>query len=315
MIEFEKPNIECLVDDRINNYGKFVCEPLERGYGITLGNALRRVLLSSLPGAAITGVKIEGVQHEFTTIPNIVEDVMEIILNLKSVRFKMDTQEPKKLTLKHKGAGVITAGDIKTVDGIGVLNKDLVIATASEGANLVMELTVEKGRGYNTVERNKKENEDINYIAIDSIFTPVKKVNYVIENTRVGDRTDYDRLVLEVWTDGSLTTEESISLAAKIMSSHLELFIDLTDVVRKVQVMLEPKKEEDLEVLDRKVEDLEFSKRPMNCLKIKEIKTVRDLISYTKEEVKKFKNLGAKSLEEIVNKVEELGLEFKKEDK
>jgi len=265
MIEFEKPNIECLVDDRINNYGKFVCEPLERGYGITLGNALRRVLLSSLPGAAITGVKIEGVQHEFTTIPNIVEDVMEIILNLKSVRFKMDTQEPKKLTLKHKGAGVITAGDIKTVDGIEVLNKDLVIATASEGANLVMELTVEKGRGYNTVERNKKENEDINYIAIDSIFTPVKKVNYVIENTRVGDRTDYDRLVLEVWTDGSLTTEESISLAAKIM--------------------------------------------------IKEIKTVRDLISYTKEEVKKFKNLGAKSLEEIVNKVEELGLEFKKEEK
>ena len=178
-----------------------------------------------------------------------------------------------------------------------------------------MELTVEKGRGYNTVERNKKENEDINYIAIDSIFTPVKKVNYVIENTRVGDRTDYDRLVLEVWTDGSLTTEESISLAAKIMSSHLELFIDLTEVVRKVQVMLEPKKEEDLEVLDRKVEDLEFSKRPMNCLKIKEIKTVRDLISYTKEEVKKFKNLGAKSLEEIVNKVEELGLEFKKEEK
>lgn len=314
MIEFEKPTIECLVDDKATNYGKFTCEPLERGYGITLGNALRRILLSSLPGAAITGVKVDGIDHEFTNIPNVVEDVMEIILNLKSVRFKMDTQEPKKLNLKFKGAGEIFASDIKEVDGVEVLNKDLYLATASQGANVNIELTVEAGRGYNSVAVNQKEDESINFIAVDSIFTPVKKVNYTIENTRVGNRVDYDRLVLEVWTDGSLTPQESVSLAANIMTSHLALFIDMAESVKDVEVMVEPKDSEGDEQLNTKIEELGFSKRPMNCLKIKEIKTLGQLLSYTRDEVSKFKNLGTKSLEEIENKVAELGLDFRKED-
>lgn len=314
MLEFEKPNVECIERSKDNTYGKFVCEPLERGYGITLGNSLRRILLSSLPGTAITGIKIEGVEHEFMTIPNVVEDVTEIILNLKDVRFKMDTLETKVLKLDVKTAGEITAGDIKTDSDIEVLNKGLYIATASEGVNLKMELYVEKGRGYNTVERNRKQGMDINYIPIDSIFTPVKKVNYTIQKTRVGNRIDFDKLIIEVWTDGSILPDEAIGLASKIMSSHLSLFIELTERAKQTEVMAEIAKDEKEQVLLKSVEDLGLSKRPLNCLKIKEIKTVADLVDYTLDEVKKFKNLGAKSLTELVDKVKELGLEFKKED-
>lgn len=314
MLEFEKPNVECIERSKDNTYGKFVCEPLERGYGITLGNSLRRILLSSLPGTAITGIKIEGVEHEFMTIPNVVEDVTEIILNLKDVRFKMDTLETKVLKLDVKTAGEITARDIKTDSDIEVLNKGLYIATASEGVNLKMELYVEKGRGYNTVERNRKQGMDINYIPIDSIFTPVKKVNYTIQKTRVGNRIDFDKLIIEVWTDGSILPDEAIGLASKIMSSHLSLFIELTERAKQTEVMAEIAKDEKEQVLLKSVEDLGLSKRPLNCLKIKEIKTVADLVDYTLDEVKKFKNLGAKSLTELVDKVKELGLEFKKED-
>lgn len=314
MLEFEKPNVECIERSKDNTYGKFVCEPLERGYGITLGNSLRRILLSSLPGTAITGIKIEGVEHEFMTIPNVVEDVTEIILNLKDVRFKMDTLETKVLKLDVKTAGEITAGDIKTDSDIEVLNKGLYIATASESVNLKMELYVEKGRGYNTVERNRKQGMDINYIPIDSIFTPVKKVNYTIQKTRVGNRIDFDKLIIEVWTDGSILPDEAIGLASKIMSSHLSLFIELTERAKQTEVMAEIAKDEKEQVLLKSVEDLGLSKRPLNCLKIKEIKTVADLVDYTLDEVKKFKNLGAKSLTELVDKVKELGLEFKKED-
>lgn len=313
MIEFEKPNIECVEYDINNRYAKFVCEPLERGYGITLGNALRRVLLSSLPGVAITGVKLEGIQHEFTSIPNIVEDFMEIILNLKSLRFKSSVDK-KVLVLKHKDAGEITGASIKADAEVEVLNPELHIATASKGANFNLELTVEKGRGYRSAEQNIKEGTDINYLPIDSIFTPVKKVNYSIENTRVGDRVDYDKLVLEIWTDGSLNPEEALSLAAKVMNSHLELFIGLTDVAKGMQVMVEPKEELETKMYNTKVEELGLSKRPLNCLKIKEIITLGDLLSYTRDEVSKFKNLGSKSLQEIVDKVAELGLEFKKEE-
>jgi DNA-directed RNA polymerase, alpha subunit len=314
MIEFEKPNVECVERNKENTYGKFVCEPLERGYGITLGNALRRILLSSLPGAAITGIKIDGVQHEFTTIPNIVEDVMEIILNLKSVRFKMETNEPTIIKLNVNKEGEIVAGDIEVPAGLEVLNKELYIATASEGVNLKMEMTVEKGRGYNTVERNRKQDSEINYLAIDSIFTPVKKVNYTTENTRVGDKTDFEKLVMEIWTDGSLTPDEAIGIAAKIMYSHLDLFIELSEKAKQTEVMVESEEDTIENILNLSIDELGLSKRPLNCLRIQEVKTVSELIDFTLDEVKKFKNLGAKSLQEIVDKVAELGLEFKKED-
>lgn len=314
MLEFEKPVVECVEKNDENNYGKFVCEPLERGYGITLGNSLRRILLSSLPGAAITGIKIDGVQHEFTTIENVVEDVMQIILNLKDVRFKMDSNEPKTIKLSYQGAGIVTAGNIETVDGIEVINTDLYLFTASEGAKVNMEMTVEKGRGYNTVERNRKQGMDVNYLAIDSIFTPIKKVNYSTENIRFNDRTDYEKLIIEVKTDGSITPEEAVGMAAKIMYKHLTLFVDMTEKARELSVMSQNTVEEVDSVLQRSVEDLGLSKRPLNCLRIKEIKTVAELTNFTLDEVKKFKNLGAKSLEEIVDKVAELNLEFRKED-
>ena len=227
MIEFEKPNIKCLEIDNEKNYAKFVCEPLERGYGVTIGNSLRRILLSSLPGSAITSVKIDGVVHEFSTIANVVEDVPEIILNLKSVRLKLDKNEEKVLRINYKGEGEVTAGDIITDGTVEVLNPDLHIATVAKGGTLVMEMTADMGRGYNTAEKNKKPEQPLGVLPIDSIFTPVKKVNYKVENTRVGQRVDYDKLTIEVWTDGSLKPYEALSLAAKVMKSHLELFIDL----------------------------------------------------------------------------------------
>ena len=238
MIEFEKPNIECLEADNERNYAKFMCEPLERGYGMTIGNSLRRIMLSSLPGAAITSVKIEGVVHEFSTVPGVVEDVPEIIVNLKSVRLKMEENEEKTIRIDFKGPGDVTAADIITDSSIEILNPYLHIATVAEGAHLQMEMTVDRGRGYNVAEKNKKEGMPINVLPIDSIYTPVKKVNYSVENTRVGQTVDYDKLVIEVWTDGSLKPYEALSLAAKVMTSHLELFIYLSEAAKNTQVMI-----------------------------------------------------------------------------
>ncbi len=314
MIEFEKPNIECLELNEEENYAKFSCEPLERGYGMTIGNSLRRILLSSLPGAAITSVKIEGVVHEFSTIPNVVEDVPEIIVNLKNVRIKSHENEEKTIKIDFKGEGEITAGDIITDSSIEILNKDLHIATVAEGGNVQMEMTVETGRGYNTAEKNKKPNQAIGVIPIDSIFTPVKKVNYKVENTRVGQMVDYDKLVIEVWTDESLKPYEAISLAAKVMTGHLELFVELSETAKNTQVMIEKEESRKEKVLEMPIEELELSVRSYNCLKRAGISTVEDLANKTEDDMMKVRNLGKKSLDEVMNKLYSLGLEFAKED-
>ncbi len=314
MIEFEKPNIKCLEIDNEKNYAKFVCEPLERGYGITIGNSLRRILLSSLPGSAITSVKIEGVLHEFSTIPNVVEDVPEIIVNLKNVRLKLDKNEEKTLRINFKGEGEVTAGDIMTDGTVEILNPDLHIATISEGGSLVMELTAEMGRGYNTAEKNKKENQPLGVLPIDSIYTPVKKVNYSVENTRVGQMVDYDKLTIEVWTDGSLKPYEALSLAAKVMTGHLDLFIDLSEATKNTQVMIEKEEFKKEKVLEMSIEDLELSVRSFNCLKRANISTVEDLTNKTEADMMKVRNLGKKSLDEVTNKLHSLGLDFAKED-
>lgn len=314
MIEFEKPNIECLEIDETNNYAKFVCEPLERGYGVTIGNSLRRILLSSLPGCAITSVKIEGVLHEFSTIPNVVEDVPEVIVNLKNVRLKFDGNEEKKLRINFKGEGEVTAADIQTDGTVEILNPDLHIATVSEGGNLVMELTADRGRGYNSSEKNKKTNQDISVLPIDSIYTPVKKVNYHVENTRVGQMVDYDKLTIEVWTDGSLKAHEALSLAAKVMTGHLELFIDLSETTKNTQVMVEKEESKKEKVLEMSIEELELSVRSYNCLKRANISTVEDLISKSESEMMKVRNLGKKSFDEVTAKLHSLGLDFAQED-
>ncbi len=314
MIEFEKPNIKCLEIDNDSNYAKFVCEPLERGYGVTIGNSLRRILLSSLPGSAITGVKIDGVMHEFSTIPNVVEDVPEIILNLKSVRLKLDKNEEKVLRVNFKGEGEVTAKDIVTDGTVEVLNPDLHIATVSEGGSLVMELTADMGRGYNTAEKNKKPDQPLGVLPIDSIYTPVKKVNYSVENTRVGQRVDYDKLTIEVWTDGSLKPYEALSLAAKVMTGHLELFIDLSETTKNTQVMIEKEESKKEKVLEMSIEDLELSVRSFNCLKRAGISTVEDLTNKSEADMMKVRNLGKKSLDEVTNKLHSLGLDFVKEE-
>ena len=314
MIEFEKPNIECLEVDDANNYAKFVCEPLERGYGITIGNSLRRILLSSLPGSAITSVKIEGVLHEFTTVPNVVEDVPEIIINLKNVRLKLDKNEQKTLRINFNGAGEVTAGDIETDGTVEVLNPDLHIATVSEGGHLVIDMTAEMGRGYNTAEKNKKPEQAIGVLPIDSIYTPVKKVNYSVENTRVGQMVDYDKLTIEVWTDGSLKPYEALSIAAKVMTGHLELFIDLSETAKNTQVMVEKEESKKEKVLEMSIEDLELSVRSFNCLKRAAISTVEDLTNKTEADMMKVRNLGKKSLDEVTNKLHALGLDFAKEE-
>ena len=275
MIEFERPNIKCLEIDNETNHAKFVCEPLERGYGVTIGNSLRRILLSSLPGAAITSVKIEGVVHEFSTIPNVVEDVPEIIVNLKMVRLKLHENEEKTIRIDVKGEGEVKAGDIITDSSVEVLNPDLHIATLSEGAHLQMEMTVDMGRGYNSAEKNKKENMPLGVLPIDSIYTPVKKVNYAVENTRVGQNIDFDKLTIELWTDGSLAPYEALSLAAKVMTSHLELFIDLSETAKNTQVMIEKEENKKEKVLEMSIEDLELSVRSFNCLKRAGISTDR----------------------------------------
>lgn len=314
MIEFEKPNIECLEIDEANNYAKFVCEPLERGYGVTIGNSLRRILLSSLPGCAITSVKINGVLHEFSCIPNVVEDVPEVIVNLKNVRLKFDGNEEKILRINFKGEGEVFASDIQTDGTVEILNPDLHIATVSEGGSLVMEMTADRGRGYNSSEKNKNPNQDISVLPIDSIYTPVKKVNYQVENTRVGQMVDYDKLSIEVWTDGSLKAHEALSLAAKVMTGHLELFIDLSETTKNTQVMVEKEESKKEKVLEMSIEELELSVRSYNCLKRANISTVEDLIRKSETEMMKVRNLGKKSFDEVTAKLHSLGLDFAQED-
>ena len=314
MIEFEKPNIECLAIDDTENYAKFVCEPLERGYGMTIGNSLRRILLSSLPGAAITTVKIDGVAHEFSTIPNVVEDVPEIIVNLKSVRLKMFDNQEKIISIDFKGEGEVKAGDIIADSSIEVLNPDLHIATVAEGGHLHMEMTVDKGRGYNVAEKNKDLSKAIDVLPIDSIFTPVKKVNYSVQNTRVGQMVDFDKLTIEVWTDGSLKAHEALSLAAKVMTGHLELFIDLSETAKNTKVMIEKEESKKEKVLEMLIEELELSVRSYNCLKRAGITTVEDLANKTEADMMKVRNLGKKSLDEVTNKLHDLGLDFVKEE-
>ena len=314
MIEFEKPNIECLAINEDESYGKFVCEPLERGYGMTIGNSLRRILLSSLPGAAITSVKIEGVLHEFSSIPNVIEDVPEIIVNLKSVRLKMHENEVKTIKIDFNGEGEVKAGDIITDSSIEILNPDLHIATVAEGGFLHMEMTVDRGRGYNVAEKNKTQNQAIDVLPIDSIFTPVKKVNYQVENTRVGQMVDYDKLTIEVWTDGSLKAYEALSLAAKVMTGHLELFIDLSETAKNTKVMVEKAESKRERILEMPIEDLELSVRSYNCLKRAGISTVQDLANKTEADMMKVRNLGKKPLDEVTNKLHSLELNFASEE-
>ena len=310
MIEFEKPKIECLKLDNDNMYAKFVCEPLERGYGVTIGNSLRRILLSSLPGAAITSIKIDGVQHEFATIPGIIEDVVEIILNLKSVRLKITDNEEKALRIDVDGEGEVTAADIVTDGTVEVLNPNQHICTITEGGKLHMELTANRGRGYNSSTKNKNPEQPIGVIAIDSIYTPVKKVNFFVENTRVGQITDYDKLTIELWTDGSLLPHEALSLAAKVMNEHLDLFIDLSEATKNTEIMIEKEESKKEKVLEMTIEELDLSVRSYNCLKRAGIANVEDLTNKTEDDMMKVRNLGRKSLEEVTNKLHSLGLDF-----
>ncbi len=312
MIEIEKPRIEWVNKDG-DSYGRFVVEPLERGYGTTLGNSLRRILLSSLPGAAVTSVKIEGVLHEFSTIPHVREETPEILLNLKELRMKIHSQEPQVLIVDAQGEGEVRAGDIKAPAEVEILNPELVIATLEEGGKLYMEITAQVGRGYVTAERNKFPNQPIGVIPVDSIFSPIRKVNFNIEDTRVGQITDYDRLTLDVWTDGSIRADEAISLGAKILSKHLSLFINLTEKVDEVEIASEDGENDKEKILEMTIEELDLSVRSYNCLKRAGINTVEELIRRSDEEMMKVRNLGKKSLEEVQNKLKELGLTLRKD--
>lgn len=314
MIEIEKPKIEIIDINEDNTYGKFVVEPLERGYGTTLGNSLRRILLSSLPGAAVSSIKIQGVLHEFSTIPGVVEDVSEIILNIKNIAAIMHADEPVMLKIEAEGPREITAGDIITGSDVEILSKDLHIATLEDDAKLYMELEMTRGRGYVPAERNKKENQPIGVLPIDSIYTPVKKVNFKVENTRVGQITDYDKLTLEVWTDGTIKPDEATSLGAKILNEHLNLFITLTDHVNDVEIMVEKEEDKKEKVLEMTIEELDLSVRSYNCLKRAGINTVEELTQKSEEDMMKVRNLGKKSLEEVQQKLAELGLGLKNSD-
>ena len=315
MIGIEKPNIETVERTADGKYAKFVAEPLERGYGITLGNSLRRVLLSSLPGYAITSVKIDGIMHEFSTIPGVKEDVTEIVLNLKNVILKIDGEEPKNLYIKAQGAGEILAGDIICSSDVEILNPELHIATLNEDANVTMELTCDKGRGYVSAERNKAILKPIiGVIAIDSIYTPVLKVNYTVENTRVGQITDYDKLTLEVWTNGTISATDAVSLGAKILNEHLSLFGDLSAEVFEQDFLVETTDDSKEQVLKMTIEELDLSVRSFNCLKRAAINTVEDLIDKSEEDMMKVRNLGRKSLDEVVAKLQALGFALRKED-
>ena len=307
IVEIEKARIECVEVADNGRYGKFVIEPLERGFGHTLGNSLRRVLLSSLPGVAVSSVHIEGVQHEFSTIPGVKEDVTEIILNLKGLAAKMYSDAPKKVFIDLVGPCELTAGDIKVDDEVEIINPDMHIATLNEDAHLRMSLTLEKGRGYVSADKNKNPQMPIGEIPMDSIFTPIYKVNYSVVDTRVGQTTDYDRLTLEIWTNGTLKPEEAISGAAKILSEHLSLFVSLTDQVMPVS-MVQPEDDKKEKVLEMTIEELELSVRAYNCLKRAGINSVAELVQRNQEDMMKVRNLGRKSLEEVEQKLQELGL-------
>jgi len=311
MIEIEKPKIECIEMSEDYTFGKFVVEPLERGYGTTLGNSLRRILISSLPGVAVTSIKIDGVLHEFSTIPGVAEDVTEIILNIKNLALKMHGENTKIIKIDVQGEKEIKASDIICDADVEIINKDLHIATVDEGHRLYMEMTVEMGRGYQTSEKNKQPGQPIGIIPIDSIFTPVRKVNYLVENTRVGQVTDFDKLVLEVWTDGTIKPDEAISFGAKILSEHLKLFITLTEHVGNVEIMVEKEEDKKEKVLEMTIEELDLSVRSFNCLKRAGINTVEELTQRTEEDMMKVRNLGKKSLEEVQQKLEALGLSLK----
>ncbi len=301
MLEIERPKIECI--EASDKHGVYVVEPLERGFGTTLGNSLRRVLLSSLPGVAVTSLKIDGVLHEFSTIEGIKEDVTEIILNLKELSARLFTDQPKTVVIDARGEREVTAADIITDSEVEIVNTDLHIATLNQDARLYMEITLEKGRGYATAEKNKRHSTPIGILPIDSIFTPVRKVNFTVENTRVGQITDYDKLKLEIWTNGSIRPDEAASLAAKVMNEHLTLFVNLTEHLGSVEILVEPEDEKKEKVLEMTIEELDLSVRSYNCLKRAGINTVEELVQKNEEEMMKVRNLGRKSLEEVEQKL------------
>ena len=314
MFDFERPNIEVTEISEDKKYGRFVVEPLERGYGITLGNSLRRIMLSSLPGAAVSQVKIEGVLHEFSSVPGVKEDVTEIIMNIKSlaIRNTSETNEPKTAYIEFEGEGVVKASDIQVDSDVEIMNPDLVIATLNGGkeSKLYMELTITKGRGYVSADKNKNEELPIGVIAVDSIYTPVERVNLTVQNTRVGQITDYDKLTLDVYTKGTLAPDEAVSLAAKVRSEHLSLFINLSENAKTAEVMIEKEDDEKDKVLEMSIDELELSLRSYNCLKRACINTVEELTNRTSDDMMKVRNLGRKSLEEVLAKLKELGLEL-----
>ena len=314
MIEIEKPTIECIFSDDDPNYGKFVVEPLERGYGTTLGNSLRRILLSSLPGVAVTSVKIDGILHEFSTIPGVKEDVTEIILNLKKLAIKLNGENTKRVLINAIGPKEVTAADILGDADVEIFNPDLHIATLEENATLIMEINLARGRGYVPAEMNKDENTPISVIPTDSIYTPVRKVNFTVENTRVGQVTDYDKLILEIWTDGSITPSEGVSIGAKIMQEHLSLFVELTDSTENMEIMVEKEENQKEKALEMTIEELELSVRSFNCLKRAAINTVEELTQRSEEDMMKVRKLGKKSLDEVKHKLEELGLSLRQSD-
>ena len=315
MLEFEKPRIDVMDISEDGTYGKFVVEPLERGYGTTLGNSLRRIMLSSLPGAAISSIKIDGVVHEFCDVPGVKEDVSEIILNLKNVAIKANTEsnEPKTAFIEYEGEGVVRARDIKMDQDYEIINPDQVIATLSGGpeSKLYMELTISRGRGYVGADKNKNDNQPIGVIAIDSLYTPVERVNFIVENTRVGQITDYDKLTMEIWTNGTIKPDEAVSLAAKVLNDHLALFIDLSDSAKNAEIMVEKEEDQKEKVLEMTIEEMDLSVRSYNCLKRAGINTVEDLTNKTEEEMMKVRNLGRKSLDEVLGKLHEVGLSLK----
>lgn len=314
MIEIEKPNIELVEIADDSTYGKIVVEPLERGYGTTLGNSLRRILLSSLPGAAATSVQIDGVLHEFSTIPGVLEDTAEIILNLKKLSLKVHSDEEKILEIDVVGGGKITAGDIRADSDVDILNPDLVIATVEDGARLHMLIRVSRGRGYVRSEENKKDEQIIGLIPMDSLYTPVTRVNFTVEDTRVGQVTDFDKLTIEVWTDGSIHPQEAVSFGAKIMTEHLNLFVELTEEAQEADIMIEKEEDQKEKVLEMTIEELDLSVRSYNCLKRAGINTVQELTTKTEDDMMKVRNLGRKSLEEVQIKLNELGLSLSKGD-
>ncbi|MFF5996286.1 MULTISPECIES: DNA-directed RNA polymerase subunit alpha [unclassified Lysinibacillus] len=312
MIEIEKPKIETISDDA--KHGKFVVEPLERGYGNTLGNSLRRILLSSLPGAAVTSVQIDGVLHEFSTVEGVVEDVASIILNIKKLALKIYSDEEKVIEIDVKGEGVVTAADITHDSDVEILNPDLYIATIAKNGHLRMRMYAQRGRGYTPADQNKREDLPIGVIPIDSIYTPVSRVNFQVENTRVGQNSDYDKLSLDVWTDGSIGPKEAISLGAKILTEHLNIFVGMTNEAQTAEIMVEKEEDQKEKVLEMTIEELDLSVRSYNCLKRAGINTVLELANKSEDDMMKVRNLGRKSLEEVKAKLEELGLGLRKED-